>query len=92
MAAFTSKEILTYVRGLHLAHNALTNQYYALLTLLINKEIITKNEFDEAVKETEALRSIEKEFNPVGQQLKTFEDAVDKYLLEEGDSEEGREP
>ena len=92
MAGFTQKETLTYVRGLHLAFKALTNQYCALLTLLIKKGLISKEEFDEAVKETEALRSVETMFRPEFQNLKAFEDEVDKYLDEEGDSGERREP
>ena len=90
MAAFTPKQTLRYARGLHRAFGTLLNQHCTLLTLLINKEIITKEEFDEAIKETEALRSVEKEFNPAFQKLKAIEDAIDKYLNEEGDSEEGR--
>lgn len=92
MIAFTRKQTVAYARGLHLALKTLTNQHCALLTLLINKEIISKEEFDEEVKETEALRSVEKMFSPAFQEPKAFEDAVDEYLSKEGDSEEGREP
>ena len=90
MDASVHNPILTYIRGLHRGFEFLTDQYCALLMLLINREVITKEELDEAVKEMEARRSVEKEFNPLFQKLKAIEDAVDKYLREEGDHGERR--